>query len=189
MLAHEKMGNLNIITLAGVLVIGVLLGGALTFGSGMMMSSHDSMLKEFYAAEVASSMSPSEYAQALSQGKIIATMVDLRSKDAYESGHFAGAINIPVDLLTDSQIIETFQKLPNDPPIVTYCYSGYCMLSRKTGNFLAQNGIYVMHLSAGGLEINRDFADYVIKGKEPGSVPVTNPNTGCPPNSVSGFGC
>ena len=184
-------GAFTKILLIGI-AVGIVAGGAAGFitSSAMMNNfAERDMMREFYEVENAVYVSPTEYTQALSTGKSIATVVDLRAIAAYEAGHLAGAINIPVDQLTDTEIIAAFSELSTEKPIITYCYSSYCMLSRKVGKFLAQNGIFVKHLTVGGKEINSVYLDYVVKGSEPGSVPITNPNTGCPPNSVSGFGC
>ncbi len=171
-----------------LLLIGAIAGVLVSGTNAGATPTENKLITEYYAAEVAAGMSPSEYVQALHAGVSIATLVDLRTKEAYAAGHLAGAISLPVDQMTNTQIIQAFSQLPNDKPVVTYCYSSYCMLSRKLGNFLAENGLFVKHLTAGGLEINRDYSGDIVKGVEPGTVEITNPNTGCPPNSVSGWG-
>lgn len=179
-------------TLLLVLIVSLVAGGIGGFAAASMLGgtgTEKEQVLAFYEVENVVFVSPTEYTNALSAGKSIATLVDLRAAGAYEAGHLAGAINIPVDQLTDIEIVAQFSALSNEKPIITYCYSSYCMLSSKVGKFLAENGIYVKHLTVGGKEILEDYSGYVIKGSEPGNVPITTPNAGCPPNSVLGFGC
>jgi phage shock protein E len=50
-----------------------------------------------------------------------ARIVDVRSKGEYQTGHFPGAINLPVDQLS-RRISELGEK---GAPIVVYCRSGH----------------------------------------------------------------
>ena len=49
-----------------------------------------------------------------------ATIVDVRSRDEFQSGHFPGAINIPLD-----QISAHLDELGSpEQPVILYCHSG-----------------------------------------------------------------
>jgi len=65
------------------------------------------------------------------------------------------------------------------------------MLSRKVGKTLADKGIFSKHLTAGWLEIQRDYSGYVVNGSEPGSLSVSeNETVGvCDPTGEGEFGC
>jgi len=126
--------------------------------------------KEFYAAETLVSVSPSDYIADLKVGKVDGVLVDLRSSSEYRAGHLVTAISIPAIEMESKQVLAAFSRLPNDKPAITYCYSGYCMLSREVGKTLSENGIYAKHFTAGWYEIQRDFAQYIVNGSEAGSL-------------------
>jgi rhodanese-related sulfurtransferase len=156
-----------------------------------MPPSQEKMMKDFYATEVATSISPADFVSSPGNGNAGFLAVDLRSRQAYEAGHLITAINIPVEAMDSQQVIAAFSKLPKDKPIVTYCYSSYCMLSRQAGKVLSENGIYVKHMTAGWYEINRDYAGYVVIGTEPGAINATADYGGgaCTANSSGQFSC
>ncbi|HQT45443.1 MAG TPA: rhodanese-like domain-containing protein, partial [Candidatus Micrarchaeota archaeon] len=137
------------------------------------------------------SFSPADYIGDLKMGKSDGLVVDLRSKNKYAQGHLVTSVNIPAGELTPAQVLAAFQSLPHDRPIMTYCYSEYCMLSRHVGKYLADNGLYVMHFTAGSYEIARDYPGMVVNGTSPGTFKsnVTyNPNA-CSPTAAGGFSC
>ncbi len=148
--------------------------------------SQDQMITEFYATEQAVSISPAGIAKALDQGTEYGILVDLRSKSSFEAGHFKGAINIPAEELSPEQLLAAFSALPKDKPIITYCYSSYCMLSREVGNYLAGKGIYTKHLTAGWYEIQRDYSAYTEGSSNTGN--SSAPNSICRIDN-KGFGC
>lgn len=47
-------------------------------------------------------------------------ILDIRQPDVYEAGHIKGAVNMP----WGAAIAENLSKLPNDKPIMVYCYTG-----------------------------------------------------------------
>jgi rhodanese-related sulfurtransferase len=153
--------------------------------------TENKLIADFYEAEHAVSISPSDFAHYLDIGIIPGQLVDLRAKGAYESGHMITAINIPAGEMGSDEVLAAFSKLPLDKPVIVYCYSSYCMLSKNVGNFLAQKGIFVKHLTAGWYEINRDFSTYIVKGPLPGTpTNIANGTNGlCPPNQIGSFGC
>jgi phage shock protein E len=88
----------------------------------------------------ASPAAPSAVEQAIQEGALI---VDVRTPEEYASGHYPGAVNIPVD-----EIERRMNELGPDKnrPIVLYCRSGRRSgialdLVRRAGYTRAVNGI------------------------------------------------
>lgn len=73
------------------------------------------------------------------------TIVDVRTPEEYSQGHVAGAINIPLDQVT--QRIQEFKEMPT--PIVAYCRSGN--RSGVAVSLLKQSGINEV-TNGGGLD-------------------------------------
>ncbi len=63
------------------------------------------------------------------------TIVDVRTREEFQEGHFPNAINIPLDQVT--QRINEFKDMQK--PIITYCRSGN--RSGVAVSILKQNGI------------------------------------------------
>ncbi|MFA6213798.1 MAG: rhodanese-like domain-containing protein [Candidatus Micrarchaeia archaeon] len=172
--------------------IGALVG-ILAFGAATMLipKSPGDMYREFYEVETAVSVSPSDYLYSLRTGGSPGIVVDLRTAPEYAAGHMVTAVNIPAGTMDDAQLIAAFSALPKGTPAITYCYSSYCMLSRKVGLALAERGMYAKHLTAGWLEIARDYSSYVVNGTEPGALTADqkiNP-LACDPSQGGEFGC
>lgn len=70
------------------------------------------------------------------------TIVDVRTKGEYQSGHIAGSINIPLDVLNS-----LLSKLNKDKPIITCCASG--MRSASAKSILKANGFVEVHNGGG----------------------------------------
>jgi phage shock protein E len=68
-----------------------------------------------------------------------ARLVDVRSPSEYASGHIPGAINIPVNELSD----RVAELAPKEKPIVLYCQSG--MRSASAARFLRAAGHREVH--------------------------------------------
>ena len=62
-----------------------------------------------------------------------AQLIDVRSRQEFQSGHIKGSINIPLDQLTAS-----LSKIKKDKPVITCCASG--MRSGSAVNVLKSNG-------------------------------------------------
>jgi len=73
-----------------------------------------------------------------------AKVIDVRSKAEYAAGHYAGAVNIPVDILESK--VKTLG--PKDGPLVVYCASG--ARSAQAAALLARAGFTAV-TNAGGL--------------------------------------
>lgn len=67
--------------------------------------------------------------------KLATTIVDVRTPEEYSERHVSGAINIPLDQV--SQRIQEFKEMQT--PIVAYCRSGN--RSGMAVSLLKQNGI------------------------------------------------
>lgn len=65
-----------------------------------------------------------------------ALLLDVRTKQEFQSGHPKNAVNIPLDQLGNS-----LSKLKKDRSIVTVCQSG--MRSRSAASFLKSKGYTV----------------------------------------------
>lgn len=65
-----------------------------------------------------------------------ATIIDLRSKAEYASGHIKGSLNIPLDTLQNN-----LAKISKSKPVITCCASG--MRSASAKGILQNNGFEV----------------------------------------------
>ncbi|MFA4982753.1 MAG: rhodanese-like domain-containing protein [Candidatus Micrarchaeia archaeon] len=173
-------------------IIGALVG-IITFAaaSAMLPKSSADVFREFYSAETEVGVSPSDYLYWLRTGGQPGILVDLRTPEEYAAGHMVTAVNIPAGQMDAPQLVAAFSRLPKGTVPIGYCYSSYCMLSRKVGKALADNGIYAKHLTAGWLEIERDYGAYVVNGTLPGELSADqkiNP-LACDPRLGGEFGC
>ncbi len=80
-----------------------------------------------------------EFKVALNTGDL--AIIDVRSEVEYESGHFPGASNIPLDVL-ESRLDE----IPAGQPVVAYCHTG--ARAEIAYDTLKKNGYPVRHLPA-----------------------------------------
>ncbi|MFA6328432.1 MAG: rhodanese-like domain-containing protein [Candidatus Micrarchaeia archaeon] len=173
-------------------IMGALVG-VMTFAaaSAFIPKSNADVYRDFYATETAVSVSPSDYLFELRAGRQQGLLVDLRTPQEYANGHLVTAINIPAGQMNETEIVAAFSRLPRNTVAINYCYSSYCMLSRKVGKALADNGIYAKHLTAGWLEIARDYQSYVVNGTAAGALGANqaiNPLV-CDPAQSGEFGC
>ncbi|MFH0927080.1 MAG: rhodanese-like domain-containing protein [Candidatus Micrarchaeota archaeon] len=165
--------------LIACILAGAIFGALAGFGAATLMpKSQDQLISDFYATEMAASVSPSDFVSELKNGNAEGIAIDLRSSGEYAQGHLVGALNIPSVEMNSQQLIAAFQKLPKDKPAILYCYSSYCMLSKSVGKTLADNGIYAKDFSAGWYEIKRDFSDYIVNGTQPGELQISQGDSG-----------
>ncbi len=180
------------IFLAVCVIVSIITALAATYAFGNLFpKSNEQKIAEFYSTETAVSVSPSDYISDLNSGKVDGLLVDLRSTSEYDSGHLITAISVPAVEMNRTQLVHAFSKLPKDKPIITYCYSEYCTLSREVGEALAENGIYAKHFTAGWYEIKRDFSQYIVNGTGAGdlsSLPAAAGST-CSANGNGTFHC
>lgn len=159
-------------------------------------------IAEYYKAEVATSVSPHTLRLEMDKANTSFVVVDLRAKAAYAQGHITGAINIDASIDNKEEIVQQFKNIPEGKVVVTYCYTSACMLSRQIGNLLAENGVYVKHLTIGWVqwkyewkswnspnEWNTNPEDYITVGEQPGTVVKRTENLSSCTNTEAELGC
>lgn len=72
------------------------------------------------------------------------TVLDVRPKDEYRSGHIPGALSVPLGKLK-----EWLSKLPKDREIVAYCRGPYCVLAVQAVEMLRKKGFNAIRLEEG----------------------------------------
>jgi rhodanese-related sulfurtransferase len=177
---------------AALILISALAGGMVGASLTNSLSKQPALLfEDFYTVETAVSVSPSDFIADLQVGKTDGLLVDLRAPSEYAAGHLVTAVNVPAIQMDSNRLLAAFQQLPKDKPVITYCYSSYCMLSRHVGKALADKGIFVQHLTAGWYEINRDLNAFVVTGPNPGTLDANQlqASTACSVNAGGEFRC
>jgi len=179
------MSNTESIIVMGALIIILVIVGIIGLTGP---TEEQKSIKDYYAQEVLVSISPTDFLREIKSGNKELLAVDLRSAPEYAASHLVTSINIPAGQLTTKQLIDAFSKLPKDKTTITYCYSSYCMLSKKVGKTLSENEIFVKHFTAGWLEIKRDYNEFIVSGMDPGKL-TTTPTGACSINDTAEFGC
>jgi rhodanese-related sulfurtransferase/DNA-binding transcriptional ArsR family regulator len=72
------------------------------------------------------------------------TVLDVRPEDEFLLGHIPGALNMPVE-----QLSERLAELPKDREIVAYCRGPYCVFSFEAEVILRRQGLSVHRLEEG----------------------------------------
>ena len=72
------------------------------------------------------------------------TVLDVRPEDEFQLGHIPGAINMPVERLSERLV-----ELPKDREIVAYCRGPYCVFSFEAETILRRQGFGVHRLEQG----------------------------------------
>jgi rhodanese-related sulfurtransferase len=86
-----------------------------------------------------------DFAQLVKDG---ATIVDVRSKSEYSSGHIKGSINIPLDTLSNN-----LNKIKDkNKPVITCCASG--MRSASAKGILTSKGFTQVYNGGGWYGLN-----------------------------------
>ncbi len=173
---------------ARLLFLGVALGVLIAIPIFALLQglAQPNLVKEYYDTENAVSMSPQDVISHLEKGNDSFILVDLRTMEEYENGHFVTSVNIPAGTMSSQEVVSAFSSLSRDKPPVTYCYSSYCMLSRNVGKLLSDNGMYVKHLTAGWYEISRDYPGFIVNGAGPGAYAPSGSGPVC---SIGEIGC
>lgn len=72
------------------------------------------------------------------------TVVDVRPEHEFDEGHIAGALNIPVEKLS-----EHMDALPRDREIVAYCRGPFCVFADDAVELLREKGFNAKRLDEG----------------------------------------
>jgi rhodanese-related sulfurtransferase len=99
---------------------------------------------DFFAAKLAFETDAADVAHDARRGSLPYTLIDTRSRDAYEKAHLPGAISLPYSEMTPERIA----SLPVGP-IVTYCWSPACNAATKGAHALAAAGREVREMLGG----------------------------------------
>src|SRR3989338_2930387 len=91
-----------------------------------------SQLKRYFEEKLAAELGPHDLKHLIDSEPDELIVLDVRSKDGYRGGHIPGAVNIPLEELT-----ERFKELPRTKQIVTYCWNATCLLCTRAAHFLA----------------------------------------------------
>lgn len=86
---------------------------------------------------------PTDYKALVEQG---ATIVDVRTKAEFASGHVKGAVNIPLGSLSGQ-----YQRIRKDRPVITCCASG--MRSSQAKSFLKSQGYSEVYNGGGWMSL------------------------------------
>jgi rhodanese-related sulfurtransferase len=87
-------------------------------------------------------LSSSELAKKMKQEDV--TIIDVRPKQEFNKGHIAGALNIPVEELSDK-----LNDLPEDQEIIAYCRGPFCVFADDAVELLNQKGFNAKRLDEG----------------------------------------
>ena len=66
------------------------------------------------------------------------TLIDVRPKEEYSSGHIAGAVSVPLKEIKEENI-----RLPKEKDIIAYCRGPYCVLAAEAAKILSSKGYKV----------------------------------------------
>ncbi len=72
------------------------------------------------------------------------TVLDVRPRDEYGSGHLPGALSVPL-----SELEGRLADLPRDREIVAYCRGPYCVMSVEAVDLLRRHGFDAVRLDDG----------------------------------------
>ncbi|HLR33177.1 MAG TPA: metalloregulator ArsR/SmtB family transcription factor [Fodinibius sp.] len=95
-------------------------------------------------------LSSEELAEKMTRGDI--TVIDVRPQHEFEGGHISGAVNIPVD-----QLSEKLGRLPEDQEIVAYCRGPFCVFADEAVELMIRNGYAAKRLEEG-------FPEWLLEG-------------------------
>lgn len=83
-------------------------------------------------------------------------IIDVRTKDEFESGHVEGAINIPADNFMRPHLPDELKHTPKEEHIIVYCQSG----ARAMAVHNALNRLGFTHVDNG---INQSQTEHHIR--------------------------
>lgn len=85
------------------------------------------------------------YKELIDQG---ATILDVRTKAEYQTGHIRGAVNVPLNNLSNH-----YSKLNKNKPIITCCASG--VRSAQAKSILQSNGFSEVYNGGGWMSLQQ----------------------------------
>ncbi len=94
-------------------------------------------------------------------GDAEATVVDVRPRREYETGHMPGAVSIPLD-----ELKSRLDELPVDSDIVAYCRGKYCLLADQAIAIIEESGRKARRT-------DEDAVRWVLDGLPVETVPAT----------------
>lgn len=101
---------------------------------------------DFFRAKLTFETDPSDVAAARAAGEPI-TLIDVRSRDAWDQGHVPGAMHIP-----RAELADRHGELPADTALVVYCWGPACNASTKAALALSELGFGDVKEMIGGFE-------------------------------------
>ncbi len=72
------------------------------------------------------------------------TVIDVRPQQEFDEGHIAGALNIPVEELS-----EKIEELPKNQEVVAYCRGPFCVFADDAVELLREKGFNAKRLDEG----------------------------------------
>ncbi|CAN5297753.1 metalloregulator ArsR/SmtB family transcription factor [soil metagenome] len=78
-------------------------------------------------------------------------MLDVRPSAEFTSGHFPGAVSIPL-----TELPGRTDEVPTDRPVVVYCRGEFCTLAREAAVLLSRLGVDAAAMDEGVLEWRAD---------------------------------
>jgi len=72
------------------------------------------------------------------------TVIDVRPQQEFDEGHIAGALNIPVEKLS-----EKIEELPKNQEVVAYCRGPFCVFADDAVELLREKGFNAKRLDEG----------------------------------------
>lgn len=87
-------------------------------------------------------LSSDQLAEKMKQEDI--TIVDVRPQQEFDEGHIAGALNIPVEDLS-----EKIEELPKNKEVVAYCRGPFCVFADDAVELLREKGFNAKRLDEG----------------------------------------
>lgn len=96
----------------------------------------------FSEREEVESVEGDELADRLDDDEV--TLIDVRPREEYESGHLPGAVSVPLE-----ELEERIDELPDDREIVAYCRGPYCVMSAEAVETLRERDMEAVRLEDG----------------------------------------
>ncbi len=120
-------------------------------------------LARYFEAKLSAELGPHNVKRLLDENASRVVLLDVRSRDGYEAGHVAGAINVPFE-----ELPARLKELPRNKDLIAYCWNVTCLLCTKAAFFLAKNGFRAKEM-VGGIESWQQAGFPVEKSPHPSS--------------------